>query len=213
MLLTVAGLRHSFGVRQLFDDLSFQVGSGEMMALMGPSGAGKSTLLSVIAGAMRPDAGNIRIEGQVEPRVLWIVQSTPLLPRRTALENVCLGPLSEGASRDEADERARAAMVRLGVDYTASTRVFKLSGGERQRLAVARAIASSAEVILADEPTASLDPASRTGVMEALRVAADVGAIVLVSTHDATVAGVCDWTMTLADGALNRRADAKQELR
>ncbi|GAA1230138.1 ABC-type lipoprotein export system ATPase subunit [Microbacterium phyllosphaerae] len=202
MHLTVSEITHAFGARQLFENLSLRVSSGEMMALMGPSGAGKSTLLSMIAGVAEPDAGSITFDSPHNPRIVWIVQSTPLLPRRTALENVRLGPLSEGLTLQEADSRALAAMQHLGVRHTATTKVFRLSGGERQRLAVARAVASSADVILADEPTASLDPATRSEVITALRVAANVGVMVIVSTHDMAVARLCDRVSNLADGAL-----------
>lgn len=203
MHLTVSEITHAFGARQLFQHLSLRVSSGEMLALMGPSGAGKSTLLSMIAGVAQPNMGSITFDSTHDPRIVWIVQSTPLLPRRTALDNVRLGPLSEGLSREEADARALAAMRHLGVEHTETTRVFRLSGGERQRLAVARAVASSADVILADEPTASLDPATRSEVITALRVATDVGVMVIVSTHDMAVARLCDRTVNLADGALS----------
>lgn len=213
MQLTITGLHHAFDTRQLFTNLHLQAASGDMVALMGPSGAGKSTLLATIAGAVTPDAGSIRITPVDTPRIVWIVQSTPLLPRRTALDNVRLGPLGEGLRHAQATNRALSAMSRLGVDHTAFTRVFRLSGGERQRLAVARAVASSADVILADEPTASLDPDSRTDVMNALRAAADLGTLVIVSTHDAAVARVCDWTAHLDEGALRERLEPETDER
>lgn len=203
MRLRVRELRHRFGERQLFDGVAVDVSSFEMIALMGPSGSGKSTLMSFVAGVARPDQGEVTFDaGDDGPRISWIVQSTPLLPRRTGLENVALGPLSAGASKVDAENRATHAMVALGVEHSVRTKVFRLSGGERQRLAVARAVASSANVILADEPTASLDPSSRGAVIKALRVAADMGAMVLISTHDPAVSRECDRTLMLIGGVL-----------
>jgi len=213
MRLTIRNLHHRFGDRVLFAGTSFDAASREMIALMGPSGAGKSTFLSFIAGATRPDGGTICLsQERAEVRLSWILQSTPLLPRRTGFANVVLGPLSDGAARADAAARAEAAMSKLGVSHTARKKVFCLSGGERQRLAVARAIACSADLILADEPTAALDPMARADVMDALRVAASEGAVVIVSTHDPVVSQRADRIVNIDGGVLVTGSNAHEEV-
>jgi ABC-type lipoprotein export system ATPase subunit len=202
--LEVRGATVAFGDRQVLRNLDLNVDAPKMVALMGPSGSGKSTLLAVIAGVSRLDSGIVKRtnDGRPPGRLEWIVQSSPLLARRTALANVALGPLSTGASVATARDIAHDWMQRLSIDQLEQQRVFRLSGGERQRVAVARAICTRAELILADEPTASLDAQARANVCDALEQASDAGALVLVATHDQYVADRCAVAYQLVDGRL-----------
>jgi len=195
MRLEISGIAVRFKNRVVFDDFSAVFGSG-LTAIMGPSGSGKSTLLSVIAGHLVPQKGHVVLP-RPESRVDWIVQSAPVLWRRSALDNVMLGPLSAGASHHLARQSALSAMTLVGVDELATTPAFQLSGGERQRIAVARAIGTGSDVILADEPTASLDPGSREAVCDALERAGTSGRVVLVATHDAYVRDRCQSTLAI----------------
>lgn len=171
-----------------------------MMGVMGPSGAGKTSLLAMIGGLLAPSRGRVELGGGADAapaRVHWIAQTSALLPHRTALDNVRLGPLSVGREPLEAGYRALASLERVGMGALASRRVRALSGGERQRVAVARILASGPGMILADEPTASLDPLSRAAVCEALRELRDAGSLVIVSTHDPAVAAACDRVLRI----------------
>lgn len=202
MQLELRGVKLSFGGRTVLSDLDLIAGPSETVALMGPSGSGKSSLLGVVSAALTPDSGSARLFPAESLRLAWILQSTPLLARRTALENVQLGPLSEGYSVRRSRALAISSMKKLGVEQVQHQRVYTLSGGERQRLAVARAIAARANVLLADEPTASLDPHAREAVCSALLVAASQGALVIVATHDRAVADRCSRAYSITAGKL-----------
>lgn len=174
------------------------VRSGDCIAVTGPSGAGKSTLLAVIAGLQPVDGGVVtRQEGL---SVAWAFQSSPAFTRRTVLDNVALGPLMRGVPPDDAVVRASNAVDQLGLGNVARCPVFKLSGGERQRVAIARALASDADLLLADEPTASLDVRNRELACTALIDASDSGLAVVVATHDPVAAGMCSRRLGLEIG-------------
>lgn len=194
MRVRLTSVSKSFGSATVLRELDLEWSSPAAVALMGPSGSGKSTILGIVAGALAPDAGSVEIttEHAHPPRVAWIVQNTPMLERRSAIDNVVLGAVAVGTPRAEAFDIAKEAMAMLGVEQLAATRTYRLSGGERQRVAVARAIASSADLILADEPTASLDARNRDLVTEALVTSARAGALVIIATHDQRVADRCD---------------------
>jgi ABC-type lipoprotein export system ATPase subunit len=189
----------SAGGRTLFQDVSADIGSGEMVALMGPSGSGKSTLIGGIAGLLPLDAGELRHEDAAADFVThWLFQSTPLLARRSALDNVAVVAELHGASREIARENARMLLTELGLASRAELPVFRLSGGEKQRVAVAQALVSNAALVLADEPTASLDPDSRAYVVAGLQAAAAGGAAIVVATHDRWVAEACSRIVELS---------------
>jgi ABC-type multidrug transport system ATPase subunit len=198
--VTVEGVTMTFGSRRVLDGVDAHLPAGELSALMGPSGAGKSTLLAIIAGHLVPTTGTVRVTdsaGRATSQVEWMVQSTPTLPRRTAWDNAALGALARGLDRPLARDEAARVLEMLSLTAVRDTRAFRLSGGERQRVAVARSIARRTPVLLADEPTASLDPESRAAVCHALRVAADAGVTVAVATHDPWVADRCDRVVPL----------------
>lgn len=205
MQIVLDQVAKAFPRRDVLHDISTAITAPCLTAVTGPSGSGKSTLLGILAGLIEPSSGSRRVllgSGESELRIAWILQSAPILARRTALDNVAIGPLSFGLSRNAAQVSARAAMDLLGIGAFAQTPAYRLSGGERQRLVVARAVATDAHLVLADEPTSSLDPANREVVCESLLAAYEAGCAVVVATHDPIVAGYCLETLDLAHAEL-----------
>ncbi len=189
---------------------------GEVVALVGPSGAGKSTLLHVAGLLEPPDRGEVRIEGQdggkladaartlLRRRALgFVYQFHHLLPEFSAIENVMIPQMVAGKSRAEARRHAADLLARVGLTPRAEHRPGRLSGGEQQRVAIVRAIANSPRVLLADEPTGNLDPATAAGVfVELMRLVRDTGLGVLMATHNPELAGRMDRVVRLQDGIL-----------
>ncbi|MES2074745.1 MAG: ATP-binding cassette domain-containing protein [Pseudomonadota bacterium] len=177
-------------------DVSLTVAKGELVFLAGPSGAGKSTLLKMIAAMERPSAGKVIVNGQdigqikraglpfLRRNLGLIFQQQRLLTDRSILANVMLPLLVTGASRAQAEQRARAALDKVGLLERAQAAPLALSGGEQQRVAIARAIVNRPQIILADEPTANLDRASANQVLDALKAFHSVGVTCLISSHD-----------------------------
>jgi ABC-type lipoprotein export system ATPase subunit len=198
MQLVADSIGIAIGSRTLFSGLTVRLESGMTTALMGPSGVGKSTLLGALAGVIPLTTGSLRVENHGAPlRVSWMFQNAPLLFRRSAIDNVAVAHELMGTPRVVALERASSGLASLGLSEIALTAAHRLSGGERQRVAVARAIAASADLLLADEPTASLDSASRQLVLEALLSASRDGAALVIATHDPWVAERCDQVVGL----------------
>ncbi|MCC6069709.1 cell division ATP-binding protein FtsE [Massilia sp. GCM10020059] len=180
-------------------DVSFNIAKGELAYLAGPSGAGKSTLFKMIAAIERPTAGRVLVNGQdigklghagvpfLRRKLGLVLQDQRLLTDRSVLANTMLPLLVTGAPRREAEQRARAALEKVGMLDRAPAMPLELSGGEQQRVAIARAIVNRPQIILADEPTANLDRASADKVLDALRAFNAVGVTCLISTHDEQV--------------------------
>jgi putative ABC transport system ATP-binding protein len=182
--------------RALLADVSLVAEAGRIMAVTGSSGSGKTTLLSVLGGLLRPDQGEVAYgDGPV-----GTLQTYGLVPSLTAEENVAIALRSRRASPSQAAVTAVAALERVGVADLAERLVTELSGGQLQRVAVARALAVEADVLLADEPTSELDERNRDLVVAELRVEADRGAVVVLATHDPEVAEMCDDEVHVVDG-------------
>jgi len=182
-------------LRPVLSGIEFGVGEGETAIVMGPSGAGKSTLLNLIAGLHLPDSGEVSVDGTTisalhesardsfrARHVGYVFQTFNLLSPLTALENLVVPAALGGAPVDEKD--ARAILDDLGLGDHMDKRPYELSVGQRQRVAVARAVLRQPSVLLADEPTASLDEESARAVTEALRRIRDRGATLVLATHD-----------------------------
>ena len=219
-LLEIRDLKRSYvapdgGVTQVLDVAELDVAEGEQVALAGTSGSGKTTLLNVIAGILRPDSGTVRVAGvelgsmseaqrdAFRARTMgYVFQSFHLLEGYTALENVLLGMVF-GAGVDEA--HARELLGRLGLGERLDHRPSQLSIGQRQRVALARALANRPRLVLADEPTGNLDPASTREALGVIReLCGEVGAGLLIVSHDPAVLAVFDRRLELAH--INRAA-------
>ena len=191
--------------------------AGEVVALVAPSGAGKSTLLHIAGLLDTSDAGKVVIGGadmtargdaertRVRRQdVGFVYQFHHLLPEFTALENVLLPQWANGVTDAEAREHAMALLARVGVDGRAENRPAALSGGEQQRVAFCRALANKPKVLLADEPTGNLDPATSDTVFAALmELVRETGLAALIATHNPELAARMDRTVRLEDGRLS----------
>lgn len=209
VILRVEKLSCDVPGRRLFDNVSFGLDAGQAIAITGPSGSGKSTLVSTVLGLTTPAAGEVYVAEQPMTRASTkerlklrrdhigvVFQSGELMPELTAAQNVSLGAMLTG-NRSDASARAIELLDRLGVP--AHTRADDLSGGERQRTALARALASEPQLIIADEPTGSLDTVTRDEVADDLMgLVRDKGLALLVVTHDPTIARRADRVLELA---------------
>lgn len=214
-LLQAAGVTVRFGARALFAGVDLDVGPGEVVAVLGPSGSGKTTLLACLGGLRKPTSGSVVVAGQdlsamrssrrARVRLTtmgFVYQHADLLPELTPLQNVILPALLAGVGARAAQHEAERLMHDLGVRTEAQT--AEVSGGEAQRLALARALITSPALLLADEPTGSLDVATRDDVLELMfsRVRGRaMGAVVV--THDAAVASAADRAVPLPHTAPN----------
>lgn len=197
---------------------SCRVHRGQRVALTGPSGSGKSTLLHLIAGLDTPTAGSVAwpaLGGRTSLRpgpVAVVFQGASLLPALDVIENVALALVLAGAEDREARGRARAALELLGLETLAGALPDELSGGQAQRVAVARALAGSPRLILADEPTGQLDHVAGATVVDALLdVSHHSGAALLVTTHDQSIAERLDDHWNMEDGRLTTETASSVE--
>jgi len=212
-LLGVEDLRRSFAGREVVAGVSLAIGEGEHVALMGPSGCGKTSLLQMIGLLDRPDGGRVELAG-VEPwsrsdairaelrltTLGFVFQHSNLIDHLSALENVALPAWRVSGDRRASLAKAAALLEPLGVAARGHAKARELSIGEAQRVAVARALINRPKLVLADEPTGSLDAASATAVLDALQ--GTEGVAVLVVTHDPEVAARAGRTLRMRDGKL-----------
>ena len=202
--------------------ISLQLEQRQVVLIMGPSGSGKSTLLSIAGGLLQPTAGRVFIDGEeitgLSDRALadvrlrqvgFVFQDFNLLDALTVMQNLELVATRAGVPRRNARARAEELLRILGLDHRMHFRTRQLSGGERQRVAIARALVNNPQVILADEPTASLDTTRSAEIMGMLRmVAHDMGKAVLMVSHDHRTLDYADRVVWLQDGALEDRDTA-----
>ncbi len=213
MIVEVEDVHRVFGGREVVAGISLAIAENETVALMGPSGCGKTTLLQMIGLLDRPDRGAVRL-GSVDTwaqsqgaraelrltRIGFVFQHSNLLGHLTARENVALPAWRAGGNRAAALLRADELLAKVGLSARANGKASELSIGEAQRVAVTRAMVNRPRLILADEPTGSLDAESTASVL-ALLVAAE-GAAVLLVTHDPEVAAQAGRTLRMRDGKL-----------
>jgi putative ABC transport system ATP-binding protein len=219
LALEVRGARKTFEAEnapvRALRGVDLTVTSGEFIAVMGPSGCGKSTLLNLVAGLDVPDEGTIMVAGEevtgrteddlarLRRRHMGIVfQFFNLLEGMTVLENVVLPSVIAGRRRKLAETRARDLLDLLGIGDKASSMPGVLSGGQRQRLAIARALANSPTLLLADEPTGALDSAGGAEIIELLRRLHASGQTILLVTHDPAVADAAGRIVRMRDGRI-----------
>lgn len=196
------------------DDVSFSVSRGDFIAITGPSGSGKSTLLDVLCGLEEPSSGEVLFDGEIvrgrtdwarirSERIGFVFQSFYLIPSLTVAENIELAMLWQGISAHDRRDRVAELLERLGLGKRGGQHPLQLSGGERQRVAIARALANRPELIVADEPTGSLDSRSSADIIDLLEDLQRNNAItVVIVTHDRAIAERCDRRVELVDGRI-----------
>jgi ABC-type lipoprotein export system ATPase subunit len=217
-VLRARGLRKEYGkgegLVRAVDDVDLDVARGETVAVMGPSGCGKSTLLHLLGGLDRPSGGELWLAGQrldqMGERALarlrrtavgFVFQAFHLMDELTAVENVELPALLAGQSARTARRRADELLQRVGLADRARFLPSALSGGQRQRAAIARALVSDPQVVLADEPTGNLDSQSTLEVLRLFEDLHEAGHTLVIVTHDARIAATADRLISMRDGA------------
>jgi len=193
--------------------VSFEVGEGELVAIVGTSGSGKTTLLNILGCLDRPSGGTYRLRdadvrglsddqrSRLRNREIgFIFQSFHLLPRATAVDNVALPLVYRGLSRRERRERARQVLERVELGHRLDHRPNQLSGGQRQRVAIARALVGKPSLLLCDEPTGNLDSATGEEILALFFRLHEEGATVILVTHEASIAARCPRVIRMSDG-------------
>lgn len=213
-MIQLEGITKSFGSLHVLKGIDLTINKGEVVSIVGPSGAGKTTLLQIMGTLDKPDSGRIVLNGTEVNRLKekelsafrnkeigFVFQFHQLLPEFTALENVMIPALIQGVSASEAKKKAREMLDFLGLSERASHKPAELSGGEKQRVAVARALINHPAVVLADEPSGSLDTQNK---IELHRLFFDLrdklGQTFVIVTHDEELAAQTDRTIHMIDG-------------
>ena len=217
-MIKLEGITKSFGSLQVLKGIDLEINKGEIVSIVGPSGAGKTTLLQIMGTLDEPDAGTVQIDGTVVSRMKekelsafrnknigFVFQFHQLLPEFTALENVMIPGLIAGVSSKEANDRAMKILDFMGLVDRASHKPNELSGGEKQRVAVARALINDPAVILADEPSGSLDTHSKEDLHQLFFDLRDrLGQTFVIVTHDEGLAKITDRTVHMVDGMIKK---------
>lgn len=218
IMIKLEGITKSFGSLQVLKGIDLEINKGEIISIVYSSGAGKTTLLQIMGTLDEPDAGVVQIDGTMVSRMKekelsafrnknigFVFQFHQLLPEFTALENVMIPALIAGVSSKEAHERAMKILDFMGLVDRASHKPNELSGGEKQRVAVARALINDPAVILADEPSGSLDTHNKEDLHQLFFDLRDrLGQTFVIVTHDEGLAKITDRTVHIVDGMIKK---------
>lgn len=210
-MISVQNVSKKFGSREILKDLSFDVEENEFVALVGPSGSGKSTLLNMIGLLDNIDSGKILINGKILPKVNsrsavnyrknvinYLFQSNALISTSSVKDNLMLAMTFTNFSKEEKEKKIKETLRFVGLENRLDSKVNELSGGEQQRIAIVRAILKPGDIILADEPTGSLDPDMAQKSFDLIRSLRDqFGKTILIVTHNLDHAKQCDRIVSL----------------
>ncbi|WP_295432010.1 ABC transporter ATP-binding protein [uncultured Prevotella sp.] len=224
-MIDIKGITKSFGSLQVLKGIDLHIDKGEVVSIVGPSGAGKTTLLQIIGTLDKPDSGQIIINGTDvsslsrkklsefrNQHIGFVFQFHQLLPEFTALENIMIPAFIAGKSRSEAKKKAEELLDFMGLSDRAGHKPSELSGGEKQRVAVARALINNPAVILADEPSGSLDSKNKEELHQLFFNLRDkFGQTFVIVTHDEHLARITDRTIAMRDGMLETADNSSNE--
>ena len=223
-MITTQAITKSFGSLQVLKGIDLHIDRGEVVSIVGPSGAGKTTLLQIIGTLDRPDSGSVHVDSvdvtTLSQKALadfrnrhlgFVFQFHPLLPEFTAIENIMIPAFIAGTARSAAKQRAQELLQFMGLADRAGHKPAQLSGGEKQRVAVARALINSPAVILADEPSGSLDTRNKQELHQMFFDLRDkYGQTFVIVTHDEELATLTDRTIHLRDGVIQREVNTEE---
>lgn len=209
--ISVRQLSKYYGAKRVIENISFEISDREFVALIGPSGSGKSTLLNLIGLLETVDEGTITIDGEILPQVNskkathlrrnvlnYLFQSNALIPNESVSDNLMLALHYTDLTKKEKDKKIKTVLSKVHMESFLESRINELSGGEQQRIAIARAILKPGELILADEPTGSLDPQMAQTAFELLKLLRDeYGKTIILVTHNMDQAQQCDRIIDL----------------
>ena len=215
-MIEIKDLRKSFGKLEVLRGVDLKIERGETISIVGPSGAGKTTLLQLIGTLDRPDSGSIRYDGKElstmsasqlanfrNRHIGFVFQFHQLLPEFTAIENITIPALIAGESQSAATKKAMELLKIMGLEERAHHKPSQMSGGENQRVAVARALINRPDVILADEPSGSLDSKNKEELHKLFFDLRDrFGQTFIIVTHDEELAKLTDRTIRMVDGVI-----------
>jgi lipoprotein-releasing system ATP-binding protein len=215
-MIDIKGIKKSFGSLEVLKGIDLHIDKGEVVSIVGPSGAGKTTLLQIIGTLDKPDAGIVNVDGIDVTRLSskklsdfrnqhigFVFQFHQLLPEFTAIENIMIPAYIAGTSNKQARQRAEELLRFMGLSDRAQHKPNELSGGEKQRVAVARALVNSPAVILADEPSGSLDSKNKEELHQLFfDLRNQYGQTFVIVTHDEGLASITDRTIKMRDGLL-----------
>lgn len=216
-MISVQNVSKKFGSREILRGLSFDVKENEFVALVGPSGSGKSTILNMIGLLDHVDSGRILINGKVLPKVNsrsavhyrknvinYLFQSNALISTSSVKDNLMLAMTFTDFSKQEKEQRIKETLKFVGLENRLNSKINELSGGEQQRIAIVRAILKPGDIVLADEPTGSLDPEMSQKAFDLIRSLRDqFGKTILIVTHNIDQAMQCDRIVSLESVFMN----------
>lgn len=219
MIITAQNIRKSFGALEVLKGVDVSVERGEVLSVTGASGAGKTTLLQILGTLSTPDSGRLEIDGTLVfdgsgrslkgdalaafrgRKIGFVFQEHHLLPEFNALENVMIPALIAGRPASDAREASSRLLALVGLQDRITHKPSELSGGEQQRVAIARALVNNPAVLFADEPTGNLDSATKQEIHRLFFNLRDtLGQTIVIVTHDASLAALCDRTLVMQDG-------------
>lgn len=220
-LLTVANISKSFKKRNVVNDVSFTVESGQVVGLLGPNGAGKTTSFYMVVGLVKPDGGDILLDNEsiaLEPMyrrarvgLSYLAQEPSIFRKLTVTENIVVALEAHGYSSAERQEKLQSLLQDFRIDHIRDSYGYALSGGERRRVEIARSLAGSPKFLLLDEPFAGIDPIAVADIQEIIRQLKQKGIGILITDHNVReTLGICDRAYILKEGQIQVQGTADE---